>query len=416
MTGMSVSQWGELMGLHPWHLMQLANSLIPLNSKCSGLVYEQAWQNADRVGRAQVRQAIERAEQLCHQYTRLWPTPRFVETTVPYPQPGDLRFRRWADVGGDGRWLAVQLPDADIQALGPAAETGAATAALTYSDEDSDGLYETATATAAVPSGTLASEVVARFLAADCGPVTPPEITPRSVSVSGLLATLVFDTWDLVRPVRYQGAASGTLDPGTGAPPAATVCAPSVEVLRRRADPTGTSVATAAVVLTWETAPFPGWAWCCDGASSDPSAVAQAIARGVIRDARNGIVAFGEASYNAATGTWAAVCDWSHCRPPDRVTVRYQAGVARDGTRTAEPWAQVTARLASAELNRGVCACDGANHAIYDAQKDLSQTGATDDLYQAPEDFTNPIGSRRGQIAAWRHFSSAQRVVGLIAG
>lgn len=407
---MSVSEWGYYMGLHPWHLMQFANGLIPLNSKCSALVYESTWQNADRAGRLQIRQAIERAEELAHQYTRIWPTPRFMEVTLPYPSLGDTRYIRWSDTGGQGRWLNVQCPDAEIRALGPAVESDAQTVALTYSDEDSDGLFETATASAVVTSGTTKEEIVARFLAADCGPVEPPEIVLRSVSVSGVNVALIFNTWDLVRPVRYQGAASGTLDPGNGGAPAANVCAPSIQVLRRRADPTGTTLDTAMAVLIWETRPWPAWAWCCGGgASSDPAATAQAIARAVIRDAHNGIVAFGEAAYDADTTTWQAVCDWTHCRPPDRITLRYQAGGV-DG------WGRVLAYLAAAELNRGVCACDGANHAIYDAQKDLSQTGATDDLYQAPDDFTNPIGSRRGQIAAWRHFSQQQRLVGLYGG
>jgi hypothetical protein len=409
---MSVSEWGAFMGLHPWHLSQMSNSLIPLGSKCSALVYEYAWQNADRAGRAEIRQAIAEAERLMHQYSRVWPSPRFVEVTLPYPPLGDTRYTRLVDVGGQGRWLNVQAPDADLIALGPSVETDNATEALTYTDEDADGLFETATATATVTSGTTADEVVARFLAADCGPVAPSEIAPREVSVSGVNATLVFNTWDLVRPVRYQGAASGTLDPGNGVAPAATVCAPSIEVFRRRADPTGTTLDTAMAVLTWETTPYPWWAWCCDagGASSDPAAVAQAIARAVIRDAHNGIIAFGEASYDATTQEWQAVCDWRMCRAPDRVTLRYQAG------RTDDAWDHTLAGLAAATVNRGVCACDGANHAIYDWQKDLSQIGATDDLYQAPDDFSNPLGSRRGQIAAWRFLSQQQRLVGLYGG
>lgn len=400
---MSVSQWGNYMGLHPWHAMQLANSLIPLNAKCSSLIYEHAWQNADRAGRVQIRQAIEEAERLMHQYSRIWPSPRYIEQTIEGPF--------WSRVNLSGQWLNVQLPDAELLALGVETESNVQTVALTYSDADSDNLFETATCAAVVTIGTTADQIVCRFLAADCGPVEPPEITPREVSVSGVNVALTFDTWDLVRPVRYQGAASGTLDPGNGVAPAATVCAPSIEVLRRRADPTGTTVATAMAVLTWETTPYPWWAWCCSGsgASTDPAATAQAIARAVIRDARNGIVAFGEASYNSSTGQWAAVCDWTHCRPPDRITVRYQAGGPTG-------WERTLAALAAATLNRGVCACDGANHAIYDWQKDLSQTGATDDLYQAPEDFSNPLGSRRGQIAAWRFLSQQQRLVGLYGG
>lgn len=407
---MSVSQWGAYMGLHPWHLMQLSNSLIPLNAKCSALVYEHTWQNADRVGRVQIRQALDEAARRWQQYTRIWPYPTFVEQTLPFPPLGNTSYVRWGDVGGQGRWLNVQLPDAELLALGPPIETNVQTLALTYTDQDSDNLFETATtAVGTVAAGTAEDEIVCRFLAVDCGPITPPEIVPRSVTISGTNVTVTFWTYDLVRPVRYQGVTILPLDPGNGVAPAATVCPSAIEVLRRRADPTGTTVDTAMAVLTWETAPYPDWAWCCaPGASSDPAAVAQAIARAVIRDARNGIVAFGGASYNATTGDWSSVCDWRMCRPPDRVTFRYQAGGARDE--------RIFAQLAAAELDRGVCVCDGANHAIYDAQKDLSQTGATDDLYQAPEDFDNPLGSRRGQILAWRHFSQQQRLVGLYGG
>ncbi len=401
---MSVSQWGAYMGLHPWHLMQLSNSLIPLNSKCSALVYEHTWQNADRVGRLQIRQAIDEAARRWHQYTRIWPYATFVEETLEYPSLTNVSF------SGLGRWMNVQLPDAELLALGPPIETDVQTLTLTYTDEDGDHLFETATAAVGtVAAGTTEDEIVCRFLATDCGPVAPPEIIPRSVVVSGTNVTVTFWTYDLVRPVRYQGVTTLPLDPGNNVAPDAAVCAPSIEVFRRRADPTGTTLDTAMAVLTWETTPFPDWAWCCaPGASSDPAAVAQAIARAVIRDAHNGIVAFGEASYNPTTQQWSSGCDWRRCRPPDRVTFRYQAGGVRDD--------RIFAQLAAAELDRGVCACDGANHAIYDAQKDLSQTGATDDLYQAPEDFDNPLGSRRGQILAWRHFSHQQRLVGLYGG
>src|SRR6187549_14315 len=142
---MSVSQWGYYMGLQPWFLNQLSNSLIPLNSKCSALVYESTWQNADRAGRLQIRQAIAHSERIWHQYSRVWPYPRFVEVTLPYSPLGDTRYTRWRDVGGQGRWLNIQAPDAEIIALGPETESNVQTLALTYSDQDGDNLYETAT-------------------------------------------------------------------------------------------------------------------------------------------------------------------------------------------------------------------------------------------------------------------------------
>lgn len=420
MAGLSLNRWLALMGFMPWHAMQLSNSLIPVNAGCSTLMYEFDWQGADRAGRAEIRRAIQRAEDLVRQYTLVNPSPAFREATLPYPQLGDTRFTRYADAGSDGRWLSIALPEGQIRALGVEADSTPVTAALTYTDADGDGLFETATCSAAVPAGTEADQVVARFLAADCGPVAPPEIAPRSVSVDSItnIATVVFDTWVLVRPVRYVGAVVQSLDPGNGVAPAATVCAASVQIFQRTCDPTGTTVSDAMAVLTWETRPWPDWGACCatSGSSSDPAATATAVARAVIRNARAGIVAFGEASYDSTAGVWRSVCDWRRCRPPDRVTIRYQAGLALDGIDMQENWAVVVARLAAAELARPICACTSANKELAEWQKDLTQTGATNDLYQAPGDATNPIGSRRGQIYAWRHMQREQLTRGMYAG
>lgn len=419
MAGMSLNEWLKRMGFNPWHSYQLANSRVPVNAACGTLTTEYDWQNADRAGRASIRTAIQRAEDLVRQYMIAGPSPEYREETIVYPRLGDTRFMRTRDIGGDSRWLSIALSEGEIRCLGIPSDSAPVVAPLTYSDEDGDGLFETATCTAAVPAGTTADEVVARFIVADCGPVTPPEVAPRSVSISALnVATVVFDTWTLVRPVRYQGVASGALDPGNGVAPAAAVCAPTIQIFRRHCDPTGTTTATAMAVLTWETRPWPNWDGCrqASGASSDPAATASAVCRAVIRDAGAGIVAFGEAAYDATAGVWRSVCDWSRCYPPDTVTIRYQAGLPLDGIRMQESVAVVVARLAAAELARPICACTSANKELSEWQWDLSRTGATDQLYSAPNDVTNPLGSRRGQVYAWRHITDQQVVRGVYAG
>lgn len=418
MAGLSLNQWRALMGFHPYHFYQLADTgsgaIVPLTSTCSALVYESAYLNADRVGRREIAQAIEGAERLIHRYTGFWPAPRFVETTLQYPRLADRRLARLWDVQADGRWVSVVLPDQYIQAIGPAAETGSSTVALTYTDEDSDSLFETATATAIVPSGTTPAEVVVRFLAADCGPVIPrPEIAPRSVEVSGTIATITLDAWTLVRPVRTAGFVQTALNPTVLPPTAGTPFAASVEVFRRRANPTGTTTDTAMAVLTWETRPAPAWLpLCCDG-STDPAATRTALARVTLRDAKAGIVALGQAVYDATSGIWSSACDW-RCAPPDRITIRYQAGLPLQDEQMDLAWQPVVARLAAAELARPVCACDGANRELYEWQYDRARTGATNELFQAP--IPNPLGTRRGHIFAWDQIIRTQRLQGVYAG
>lgn len=411
MSGLSLNRWLALMGFNPWLSYQLTNSKVPIVADCNRLMYEYDWQGADRAGRQSVRTAIQRADDLIRQYTLIGPSPAFREATIRMPS-----YRR---VGSDGRYLSVALPEGEIRALGIATDSAGVNAIITYTDDDGDGLFETATCQAAVPAGTTADQVVARFIASDCGSLAPMEVAPRSVDISALnVATVVFDTWTLVRPVRYTTATPISLDPGNGVAPAANVCAPTIDIFRRRADPTGTTTADAMAILTWETRPWPNWGGCCtaSGASSDPAATATAVARAVIRDAGAGIVGFGEAAYDATAQVWRSVCDWSQCRAPDRVTIRYQAGLALDGIGMREDVAVVVARLAAAELARPICACTSANKELYEWQTDLSRTGATNDLFFAPNDLTNPIGARRGQIYAWRHIQRQQLTRGIYAG
>lgn len=419
---MSVSQWLLEMGYNPWHGMQLANStLLPVTSSCNTVLFDRAPMNADRVGRAEIARALSIAAQQIHTYTRRWPTPRYQETTLAWPRLADNRLVRLNPTDPEGRWLNLQLPNADLIALGAQVESDSMVVTLTYSDEDGDGLDETATATAVVDAGTTADDIVVRFRAADCGPQAPPEILPRSVSVdTNNVATIICNSWDLVRPVRTVGWVQAALDPTVVPPTAGSPLAATVEVLRRRSDPTGTSQATAQAVLIWETAPWPAWATCCaEGSSSDPSALAYALARLTIRDAAVGIVAGGEAVYDTTTGTWHAVSPWessNRCRPPDRITVRYTAGLSRSGTQVADPWRTVLARLAAANLARPLCACEAANKELNEWQFDLSYTGKGDTLYAAPADMANPLGTRRGHIYAWRYLRYHEAMIGILAG
>ncbi len=56
--------WRAEIGWNPWLFWGLAdNSIVLDNSKCSGLVREYSWQGSDAAGRADLRLAIERAEE-----------------------------------------------------------------------------------------------------------------------------------------------------------------------------------------------------------------------------------------------------------------------------------------------------------------------------------------------------------------
>lgn len=405
MTWLHLEHWRRMFGGNPWHFWGLSNSTVPVDSRCQDLTYQYAWQHADQAGRHEISQAITRAEALIAEYLREDLAPTYHEETVIYPHPGDHRLFRSSPVTPHGTWLPVQLRRGSVRVVGALTESTPVVAALTYSDEDGDGLNETATAIVTVPTGTQETEIVARFLLADCGPrIDRPEPPIRSVSLSGTTATITLDAWTLVRPIRYEGVNRAGLDPDTSG-----VLADAIEVFRRYISAGGTTTTDAQATLIWETTP-PDGIW-CDTAQSDPAGEYRAIARVALTDARRGLVAPVQAQQ--ASGDWSVI-DWSRCRAPDRVIVRYQSG--RDATLTTD-WQVVIARLAAAELSRPICACASANREIYEWQQDLSRTGAAGtDLFQAPADLTNPFGPRRGHLEAWRMVQRHARGIGIYAG
>ena len=108
------------------------------------------------------------------------------------------------------------------------------------------------------------------------------------------------------------------------------------------------------------------------------------------------------ATYNAATNAWgsAGCCGWYE---PDQVTVRYLAGYPLEQGQMARFWRDVVIKLAAAELKRRICACRETNERLHDLQQDLTlQATETERYSPAQEDLSNPFGTRRGHIQAWR--------------
>jgi hypothetical protein len=151
----------------------------------------------------------------------------------------------------------------------------------------------------------------------------------------------------------------------------------------------------------------------------DPAAVALAVGRVGVRDARLGIVLPAESSYDTTTGIWSSL-DWTVCRVPDRVFVRSYAGYPLDSSgQMDQKWRVVVARLAAAELAQPICGCADANRALAYWQFDLARTsGANDEAYGAvsTEDLDNPLGTRRGAVYAWHQVKHLRHMRGIVPG
>ena len=420
----------EILGFHPWHAFGIAGTGdLAVSTGCDTLVRRYEWQNSDAVGTKAIEMAIETAESKLTQYLGYSPAPHYVTEVQPWPRLADGGARHFA-AGGDWRWLTVQTTEGQIRAVG--VETVAAistNAAVTYTDEDGDGFDDTFTVSAATTL-TDASQVAVYFSSADRfnGWGSSTALSPRwrlqpvQITISGGTVTVRGPKQLCVKPIKYEGVVNigaNGLDPNTAGNFVTTL-----DIYRRYTAIDGNTVDTSQAVIIWETRPSHGW-WCCctscavsayGGSSYDPAAVAQAVARVGIRDARRGLLTPAESSYDATTGIWSSL-DWTVCAEPDRVTLRYLAGfpLGSDG-HMQEPFRTVVARLAAAELARPVCGCDAANRELYHWQFDLSQTAKGDELFGiSQENLNNPLGTRRGHVQAWKFIMDQQQLTGILA-
>lgn len=420
-TSLSLDEWARVFGWHPYHFWGMADQgALKVTAQCDSVVYGYAWQDTQLAGRYEITQAIARAEALLAQQLGYRVGPVYTDATLPWPRLGDARLQRGGAWQADGRWLAVNLPEGEIQDLGVEARTSIGTAAVTLSDPDGDGADDRFTVTIAT-SVTDTDEIAIYFQATDrlnSDPVSERyRIRPVDVTISGGTATIRGASWLLVKPIWSEGFTKAPRDPA-----AAGTLATAVEVYRRYTNADSTAVTSSQAVITWETRPCHGW-WCCcgcqdvssaySGSPYDPNAVAQAVARAGIRNARIGLVHAAEAAYDATTGVWSSL-DWAVCTEPDRVTVRYLAGRPLTNGRVDSALAQVTARLAAAELGRPICSCDVANRELARWQFDRARVGGANDEQYAisPSDLDNPFGTRMGHIQAWQYVQKQQRLRG----
>lgn len=407
MNLLPLDSFREIMGFNPWHFWQLSNSKVPVTSSCNSIVREYAWQGTDAIGRSEIRQAIETAERRLLDYLGYTPAPEYLEETLPYPQFHQVNLDRLYPEDATGHWLPVTLSRGQVRKVGIETLTAIETANVVYSDADGDGLNETATITTALPLGTTNPEEIAcYFIAADRLDSEPASekyrISPLKVTIAGGIATIKGKSWLFVKPLEYQGVGLSGIDPDTAANFASTV-----EVKRRWTNQDGITTDTCQAVLIWETLPFPPWGRPLT-TDSDPASIAQTVARAGIRNAELGIVTPAEATYNAATATWSSPIWCDPARPPDRVKLRYLSGAATVDGVMSQSWRLIVARLAAAEMERPICACEVANRELYAWQFDLSRAaGVNDEQYRiGDEDLNNPFGPRRGAVYAWQRVKS----------
>ena len=431
---MSIYDFFSVFRYNPIHSFGLYTSQGSgqLTSVCNGIIPEYSWQSAEATGRNEIRNALLSAESILERYLGYPIAPRYISYRIPYPRFNTIGLWYSAYSDPNGGFRSLQLPHGYVQQIGvPVKEAIELNVEVAYSDWDNDDFLETATITFNTAI-TNPEEIAIYFLESDIPELESMSerwrIHPSTITFNAGVATVKIPAVTLVQPQLLEGLNAGDgLDGEDG-----TNFITHVDVYRRYCDPDGITIEDSQAVFYWEAIPPCCTYGCCDSCgaccpspaegellSSDPHAVATAIGRAGIRNRKMGQVFPALSKYVEDTDTWITRCEWgSFCKPPDSVLVRAYVGSPFVNGFISKDLKIVIARLAAAELNRPLCACDtsvSGNSAMHEWQFDMTLLkGAADEAYAISfAEMENPIGKRRGHIQAWRYIQQMRRGQGI---
>jgi hypothetical protein len=389
-TGLSISQFAEVLGLSKWLVNQWANPVPGQKSGPSSCdaMYQWMWQK-NAIARHTLAEAISNAEQAIANYVGFYPAPKQLINEI-HPFPKNL---------GKATWFARYLPSITtkyqkIVGVGTLTRTLIADVAVTYTDTDGDGIVDRFTA--AIPTVLTDARLIQAYVrvADRAGDNLQDEgtwrITPALVSIASGVVTITGDPTIMMRPVLREGALVSARDPKN-----MENYLTMLSVMQVVYDPQKQGY----VQYTQGTA-------CCDGQDCTPENLKVCF---VGQDWEHGIAY----AKQIETDTNA------HCRlwPPDMIYVNYSSGVEplADG-RMRNDYAQAVAKLACTYLPLTTCGCTAGDQVLEYWRQDLTQdvTGgqfpglAYQGQFASPLDSASPFGFTRGGMDAWR-FARTQR-------
>lgn len=406
-TLLALPRYAQILGITPPHFAQASSdNYFPVGG-CSDVWFLYSWQNSDQVSRYDLALAILNAEEEIATTLGYWPAPKWMSKEMHrYPQyyRPDLRGNGY-NVQGQFKSLIPKYGKF-IQAGRRAVSLIDDAVSVAYSDPDGDGYSERATVTVAT-SLTDACEVKVYF--AGKSGAQEWEVRPaRSRSISGGTFTATFDAWQLIDPdlqAAYPtSSALRAIDLEDGSSYVATV-----DVYREYADFT-----EASAEFSWEPKPSSGLVFPCTSCGGSGCLACENTTQDGclhVRDVERGIVVPTPATYDEDEASWQG-SSWTECREPDTVKIWYYAGELSERYlrgETCEPLsdylAQTIAMLATARLERDICACNNAHVLARDWRKDLAFSDEAGSYQVSEDDLDNPFGTKVGEVKAWKRVS-----------
>ena len=414
-TLLSLDGYAKVLGYAPPAFNSAYSNIIFPGDFACGLLWQHEWQGHDAASREEIAREIAVAEQDIANYLGWWPAPRWIAQDVKM----EPRFHR-PEYYDRGNWnvrfqrKGIKASYGKIIEPGQRAVTYISTATAqgdpcskTFSDEDGDGFDETVTITCTGITTTDECEIKVYFADHDGDPEW--EIRPaRTRNIAAGTFTATFYAWQLIDPDLWELFPTHA-DGGTPAVDLDDVTSyvTEVDIYREYNDPTATSA-----VFYWEPEPSSLSGDICDfcgGSGCVRCTLTEQEGCAHIRNAELGILAPAPGTYSDDDAQWVSA-SWSVCRDPDQLKLYYYCGnlseLNRAGRRCdglSDQWARIIAWLATARLHRPLCDCGGVSSLVDWLQTDLA-TGTREQTHTVLwDDLSNPFGTRRGEMEAYRH-------------
>lgn len=394
-TKLPLATFAKIVGINPLHFSQV---FFGTQVHCNSTLPQYTWQEADRISREEIAEAIAEAESVMERWLgfRLLPSWEVDEwfsigarDARGLPEVVDAKWGYFLMGGVEAKSLILAGDDSDI-------DPNNWINAIIYSDEDNDGYFETATVTITVPAGTAPCEVEAYYpgKAGD----DAWQIRPISVSISNVTATIVFRRELAVLPDLTEGVTIQAVDGNND-----DFFLGVIDVYRRYNDP------QTQATLMWEPGTVCGY---CNGSGCAQCMFSTQSACLIPRgDPRLSMLAYTPSDWNAETSQFDPACVLT-ARQPDIVRLYYLAGY--EDKRLACPrrdmdagLQRAVAYLAASLLDRPPCDCSSSMWGYWN--EDMAQ-GAKFVVQAAT--IHNPIGTRRGQVYAWNRLNDPGLAIG----
>lgn len=416
-THLTLERYAAILGIDPWHFQgAYGDNVHPVKGHgCNDLWPQNSYQNGDQVSRYDLAVAIKTAEGLLEQFVKYPLAPTYINEEVRgYPKHYRPTAIATTGLKPDGSSKALNVRWNKLLRAGRrATEEIELGATVVYSDEDSDDIFETATIT--VATTVTDPNEIRLFRDGENAHPSWEYRWPRSISISGGTATIVIDSWHLVDPSLQNWAPSISnsvegirVDTGD-----ASKFVSTVDVYRVYTDTTSPSA-----TLYWEPRRgvegvlFTGSCPSCSGSGCPACSYTAQDGCAFIHNHESGLIAAVPAVYDSDDGRWEQTT-LLECREPDLVKVWYQAGNQDDdyiAGYTLDPlsdfWAVTIAMLATAKLERDICACNNALTLARHWMTDIAFTGNDTSYITDFEILGNPFGTKMGELEAWRRCRS----------